>query len=214
MQSSPVCELLQTCASGREPQGWEEFVRRYGWRIEAGVRRALALYRARPARELVEELAQEVYCRLLEGRRRRLRDCRAADESGMAAYLAAVSRSVVADHLRRSRAGKRRPAALVHLGEMDEHRQEKWLVAPGASPEERLLSRERRRIFVERCRQVLGGRQRARNLRILHLAVLEGWSSREISRTGRCRLSASSIDSLLYRMKRRLAAAGIHLPRR
>ena len=47
---------------------------------------------------------------------------------------------------------------------------------------------------------------------IFERAVLDGWTSREIA--SRVDVSASSIDSLVHRMRRRLGAAGLAVPDR
>jgi len=79
--------------------------------------------------------------------------------------------------------------------------------------EDRLISAERRKAFLDSCRR-LAGRQRQRNLRIFRLAFLDGLTSVEISeRLGRP-ISANGIDTLLHRVRRRLAEEGLMVPRR
>ena len=85
---------------------------------------------------------------------------------------------------------------------------------PGLSPEERVLRRERQRIFLKRCRASLGPRSPERDLRVLYLAFLEGLSSREISRRMGRGTTPSCVDSLVHRVRKRLARGGLSIPHR
>jgi hypothetical protein len=58
---------------------------------------------------------------------------------------------------------------------------------------------------------VLGGRG---TVRILRLALFDGWTSREIARHLGGRLTATCVDSRLHRVRRLLAGLGLELPRR
>jgi DNA-directed RNA polymerase specialized sigma24 family protein len=126
-------------------------------------------------------------------------------------YLDKVAESVVVDSLRAASAAKRGRARLTNLPDEAGSFADR-LADPGVSPEERLLANELRRHFLQRCRAVAGRRSKDRSVRIVRLAVLEGWSSREISE--RFRLAPTGVDSLVHRMRHRLAQEGLHLQRR
>jgi hypothetical protein len=79
-------------------------------------------------------------------------------------------------------------------------------------PEERLLRDERRRGFLAICRQSLGRRADATTVRIARLALLEGWSSREIAARLGGRIGVAGIDTVIHRLRRSLAGRGIELP--
>ncbi len=72
----------------------------------------------------------------------------------------------------------------------------------------------RRRAFVALCRQALGRRATPTTVRIARLALLEGWSSREIAVGLAGRMGIAGIDSVIYRLRRNLARCGVELPRR
>ena len=212
MEPVAYVELVRRMAASGDHQSWREFIDRAGRRLVARVRRSLRRVGSPVGEELVEELLQEVYCRLLERGRRLLRSFRGVTEGEVMTYLGKVVDSVVIDHLRAAGAAKRgqdRQVAANALGGCFE-----LLADPGRSPEEALLARERRSLFLSRCRQVVGGRAARRQLRIVELALLEGWSSREIAAAAGTGLVASSVDSLVYRVRRRLAEEGLRLPRR
>jgi DNA-directed RNA polymerase specialized sigma24 family protein len=181
--------------------------------------------------EDVEDLAQDVVCRLLEVEARSAlrgdapmreenpRDAApqgVGDESanarrkrGRLLYLRQVTRNLAVDHVRRRATAKRAgdlPAATVAP---DSTQGLERLADRSPSPEERLLSRERRRQFLRLCdRHLRSRRLRRRDLEIVRLAWLDGLSSREIARGMRGALDAASIDSLLCRLRRRMRAAG------
>lgn len=203
-----------TAGRGPAAGGWEAFVARYDRPLASAVRRALARLGAPVRRDVVEEMVQEVYCRLLEHHSRRGGFRRSSDRE-VVGYLGRVARSVVIDQLRTARAAKRGGDwHRVTVAGGEGHAVDR-LADPAASPEDRLLARERRRLFLTRCRRCAGsGAQGRRNLRILELALLEGWSSREISRAMGGALRPSSVDTLIHRLKRRLATVGLAVPRR
>jgi hypothetical protein len=221
---------------------WETLIRRYGAGLEARVRRSLRQAGVRPRGEHIEEIVQEVYCRLLAGGSWRLRQCRATSQNQLGAFLGKVAERVALDHVRAARAqkrggparGRRAPADRAgaadgrgrgegregsgaggrdgHCGPGGERAghgdgEPRQLVDPRANPEERMLGRERMRLFLERCGALAGRREVRRNARILALAW-NGWNSGEIARVMGGRLTQRSIDSLLRRIRRRAAAQG------
>jgi DNA-directed RNA polymerase specialized sigma24 family protein len=195
---------------------WEELVRRYGVILRGQVRRSLhgAGFPFEP--EQVEERVQEVYYRLLTGGAGRLRLLRRWSERQVVAYLSKVAQRVVVDEVRAQAAAKRgglRLSFAACLGEAAER-----AVDPCGSPEERVMVAEARRLLLERCRRLAGSmgarHDRELCLRILRLAFLEGWTSREIACAEGGRLVVSTVDSLVHRARRRLARGGFEVPSR
>ncbi|HVT59359.1 MAG TPA: ECF-type sigma factor [Thermoanaerobaculia bacterium] len=185
---------------------WEELICRYGPSLKRRVGRVLRRSGIRPRGEQVEELLQEVYCRLLAAGSRRLLDCRASSERQVGAYLGRIAERVVLDQLRAARAWKRGGRALADRVCLDEDVAER-VADPRATPEDLLLSAERLALLLVRCGELVGRRQRRRNARIFALALLGGLSGAEISCAIGGRLSPRGVDALLRRIRRRLAAA-------
>lgn len=204
MEERAVCELLHRCARERRSTDWEELLGHYGPRLAAGVRRAFKRAGSPPSAEDVEELLQEVYCRLLEHGGRRLLRCHGSSEAEVGAYLLRLAENAALDHLRAAGAAKRGTDLQVALDAGPGARLSEVLSDSEASPEERVLDGERRRRLLVLCRRLAAGRYPRRNLAIFRLAVFEGWSSREIARACGGSLAPSSIDSVLHRMRRRL----------
>lgn len=205
-------------SSSKPDAAWEELIGRYGPGLKARVGSVLRRAGVPPRGEHVEEIVQEVYCRLLAGGGRRLRRCRATSENQIGAFLGRVAERVTLDQLRAARAQKRGGASAANPGTGFEGGQARaWSRPPGASewderavdpranPEELVLSRERMRLFLERCGALAGRRDYRRNARILALAFA-GLSSAEIARAVGGALTPRSIDGLLLRVRRYVAA--------
>ncbi len=212
MSREAICPTPEHRSPGVEILPFDDLVQRHGRTLRGRVRKAL-VRRGLPARDdHAQELVQEVYCRLLENRGQRWRACRGRTDQQVAAYLNKVAERVVLDHLRSSAASKRGADFLIPAG--DGPGQLPEVADPGASPEDRLLSQERRREFLALCRAAARGRAQRRNFRILRLALLEGHSSREIAALVDGKLTPSGIDTVVHRLRARLARAGIVLPDR
>ena len=179
---------------------WDAFARRHGRELTRAVACAMTRFGLRPEPEQVEELVQEVYCRLLARPAAAVAD---RPQGQLWAYLHRIARSVVIDEMRSRGAGKRGG------GRCREQETDVLLEqpAPGPSPEERVLAAERTELLRRRVRQLYPGAQGERNLRVLELAALEGMTSDEISLRLGGELSPSSVHTVLHRMRRYLTAA-------
>ncbi len=175
--------------------------------IRGAIVHALALYDLRNRPELVEDLTQEVWCRLLE--RRALTRFRGGDDSIRRRYLRRIAVNVVIDDLRSNGARKRMPARLLSLDaarhELDRH------FDPADCPERRLLARERLGSLIRLCREVVGNDARPEQWRVARLGLLEGRPSIEIARCLGGGWSVIAIDSYLSRLRQRLGRRGIRL---
>lgn len=192
----------------------DELARRYGRCLRRMAAEALGRLGQRADRHRIEDLVQDVYCKLLTSGRPP--DPRGRRERQVLAYLRRTVRSAAVDGLRIAAAAKRsngdrRSRTSVIAGPAAETDP----VDPAPTPEQRLLMRDRRRRFLAACRSAAGsGPRAARDARVTMLALLDGWSSREISAALGGRLRPASVDAAVSRMRGRLAAVGVVLPRR
>ncbi|MDX1644396.1 MAG: sigma-70 family RNA polymerase sigma factor, partial [Thermoanaerobaculia bacterium] len=205
-----VVGTLRRCAESESVDLWIEFERRFRPCLVAGITRALRLGGVTPDRERRRELLQEVYCRLLERDREALRRFRGSSDGEAFIYLKRVATSVALDRLRYESAAKRGAALAAHLAD---HVSES-VPSRGPTPEQLFAQRESWRAFWRDCRRLLRTRHAARDLAVLQLAVFEGWTSREIATAMVPRLSVSAVDTILHRVRRRLAGHGVELPER
>ena len=213
MENTGVVDVFRICASGsRDPRVWDEFVHRFQLRLRAGVSRVLRRLDQPATPDTVEDLVQDVYCRLLE---RGVGSFRGDSEGEVLTYLQRICDSVVVDRLRvRSTVKRGGRTRFVELGEGD-GAPAAVVADGGASPEARCLHRELRGLLLDGCRgRVDQDPWRERNLAIFELAVLDGWTSREIADGFDWGLKAGSIDSVVHRQRRKLRQRGLEAPPR
>ena len=213
MESFEGRELMRRCAQERDSRAWAEFRRRFERRLVSGLRRGLRRTGLRFPPVDLEDLLQDVYCKLLDNGGRNLLRCRGTAEEAISAYLGRVAETVAIDSIRSEVAAKRGNGK---VGGYPQSRRGVDLDTADCTigPEQRLLTRENRSVFLRRCREVVGPRRPGRDLRVLYLACIEGWCSRDIARALGEGLTPSSIDSLVHRARKRLAAKGVGVPPR
>lgn len=194
------------------PQGclWEDLLERFGPALRRRVVLALGRAGVPLDPDEVQEAVQESWCRLLS---RGSTFLHARSDAEIRRFLARVAESTVLDRWRGGAAAKRGGAAVrleveAAVGATD----------PGADPEERAIWSQRRRLFLDRCRfhGSTAGKplEERRNAWILERALLHGWSSREIADAAGGRLSASAVDTIVHRVRHRLAEEGFRVPLR
>lgn len=195
----------------RTETDWCALVDRHAARVRSAVAVALRAFGERPDPDRVDDLVQEVWCRLLERDRHRRAGPRGVHEGETASYLRRVAATVVADVLRADGAAKRRPRQLVPLaGDAEGRRDEP--ADPRTCPLRSLLARDQLRRFLETCGELAGRRTRRERRRLVRLAFVAGLSSSDIAaRLGRG-WTAAGVDAVLFRLRRRLSARGERVP--
>lgn len=211
--ATPFHEVLHACAEPRAEAAWEIFLQHYGRRLRAEVRAALLRAGVFPARDLLDDLAQEVLCRLLERDRRALAEFRGGSVGEAREYLRRIVASVVVDALRAATAAKRRPSVdPISLEALDAD------AAPWADrrscPEARFLARDELGRLCRQLRRLLGARATPERWRAVRLALVHGLSSREVAARLGGSWTEGAIDSLVHRLRRRLEREGAPLPAR
>ena len=216
MKERSAVELFRVCTAdctskGRDNLAWGEFVLRFQPLLRSSVARVLRRLDQRASPEVVDDLVQDVYCRLLE----RGSDAFRGDNEGeVVNYLRRVCESVVVDR-QRGRATQKRGGRTLLIDLDPNRRTLADLIADGdTSPEERCLHRELRGLLLDGCRLMYQGPRPERNLAIFELAVLDGWTSREIADRFDWGLKAGSIDSVVHRQRKKLKRRGLEAPER
>ncbi len=197
--------LLQRCLASREAGDWQTFIDRHGGEVRRAVYQAAVRAYLPVTSQDLDEMVQDLYCRLLSIRRQ---SYAGRTENELWHYVHRVAHSLVVDRHRLQGARKRQPRP--RSGAADPSS----VPSPRLDPEQRLLKKERRKLFFERCYEVVCCDRMGLELKALALALLEGWSSRDIARELRGGLSAGRVDRLVYRLRRLLARDGIRMPRR
>jgi len=195
--------LVERCTRDPASSAWSTLVERYDGHLRRGVHRAFRRVGQSPTPDRVDDLVQEAYCRLLEDRGRRLRTFRGTVPAELGAWLRRIAERTAIDHLRAAAADKRGRDLLVPASVLAESSPD-----PRSSPAQRVEQREQLRHFVRRCRALAPGEKDAR---ILALVLLGGWTSRDVARATGGAYSPSRVDTLVHRLRRRLAAEGLRL---
>lgn len=191
--------------------GWQAMFGRYEAFLHRRVAKAMRAAGLRPVPEEVVEHVQEVYCRLLQGGTPRLRHLGRLQIKAVLAYLGRVAESTVFDQVRVAGAAKRGGWRLLRMGRHTRFRAER-VPDPADNPERALLLSERRQIFLRRIEAWDDLGPPERNARVVWMAVVEGWRSRDIARE--VSLAPRTVDTLIHRIRRRFAEEGVELRRK
>jgi RNA polymerase sigma factor (sigma-70 family) len=212
-------DLIQhlTQAPADDPR-WREFVSRFRPRLRLSVYRCFQTEAERnpgvgagPPSEIVDDLTQEVFVRLLDGERRALSRFQGRTEHSAYTYLSAIAVNLVRDHFRTLRADKT-PKAPTSLSNAigPEPGDEgpvfaQTLVSGGAGPERFVASSELR----DEIRAVVDelsprGSTSARDRLVFQLFFIEGLTVDEIAANRSIRLSASGVEKCIRRIRKAL----------
>jgi RNA polymerase sigma factor (sigma-70 family) len=175
--------------------GWEDIVREHEGMMRARIWRLFERVGQPPGKELVEEIVQEVYCRLFGDALKRWRG-RSVRE--LLAFMGTIAERTVVDHLRKVQATKRTGIREICLGRRIE------LIPDPRDPEQDLLLAESRSVVLRRCLDAPSRRGR-RNVWVARMALLEGYTNQEIAQAAGGRLSPANVACLVHRLRRRLA---------
>lgn len=189
---------------------FDSLVDRHAGVVRRAVHGVLLRFGVRADPDRLRDLEQEVWCRLLERQRSGRLGPRGRHVGETVRYLRRVAVSTVVDHLRSAGAAKRRPVALVPIEETDP----RGPADPRADPEGGLIARDELRRRVAAWRRALGGRGAKDRFRIVRLAWIHGLSSAEIAERLGGGWTPGGIDSMLCRLRARLAARGDAAPLR
>lgn len=185
--------------------GWEDVFREHEGLLRARIWRLFEQAGQQPGRELVEEILQEMCCRLFEDALPRWRGKTVYE---LLSYIGIVAERTVIDHHRRVQANKRTGIREIYLGRRIEQ------IADPRDPERDLLHAESQAVLLRRCRDMPSRRGRRRNAWVARLALLEGWTNQEIAHAAGGRLSPANVACLVHRLRRRLARPAIPRSRR
>lgn len=210
-----VSELLERCS--RQPTdnvAWEEFVRRFQPTIRSNViktfqRKSHEDHDRKPQfpDDLIEDLVQDVYKRLIADRNRAFDRFEGEYENSIYQYLAMIAINVVRDHFRQVRAQKR-PKVSYSLDELLEAGDSALLNSavsgldgqPQTGLDPRFTSEE----IDQALRKAATGKNRDRDILIFQLRYYEGLTLEEIAKVTRGKLSAISVGSILNRTARKI----------
>jgi RNA polymerase sigma factor (sigma-70 family) len=200
---TPAADLLRECGEKLTDRVlWTKFQERFQGLIFLYLMRALRLSRIQDdVSNVVPDLAQEVYVRLVQHNGRVLRSFRGTTEFSVMAFLARVSSSVVQDHQRQISSEKRRaqviPIDSAKAGEL----------AASGSTESAELDSNALLLWIDIERIVEGDPDRKnarRNALIFKLHYIDGFEAGEIASFPGFGLTKSGVETILARLRKRI----------
>jgi DNA-directed RNA polymerase specialized sigma24 family protein len=201
-----AADLLRECGQKLTDRAlWTRFQDRFQGLIFLYLLRALNLRGIHEdTTDVVPDLAQEVYLRLVQHDGRILRTFRGATEFSVMAFLARISSSVVLDHLRAATSEKRRaqvvPLDSARMAEVNEP-SSRASTELNSTPLSAILSW----IDIERIVEGDPDRKNARrNALIFKLHYIDGFDSAEIARFPGFDLTQSGVETVLARLRKRI----------
>ena len=186
--SEPLDEVIRSCADGTDRPAWILFVRHFHRLIAKTIIQTARQFGTQPP-EVVDDLIQETYLRILESRvLDRLRD---AEPNAIRGLIQAVACSAVQDHFRAQRALKR--GGGVPTIPMDD--------STPSDRENRSAFVMERDVLLGEVRRILEEREtRPRDRYIFWLYYRHGMSAKAISKIPSLGLTAKGVESTIQRL--------------
>jgi RNA polymerase sigma-70 factor, ECF subfamily len=185
-------ELISRCVSSREPEAWEEFVKRFQPLIAGVVARA-AMRWTQISAALIDDLIQETYLKLCTEEFRRLRDFESHHEGAIYGFLKTVAYNVTMDYFKVHHASKR-GANLASDADFDT-----TLEATGRESlaDEQILVHEIEALLVR-----ISKNERDRSIFLLYYR--HGFSAKTIAGIPGIELTQKGVESCLLRIVKQL----------
>jgi len=210
-----VHQLLTRCQQ-RPPDedAWREFVRRYHGAIRASVAKTFHSRatqeidrRAQFPDDLIEDLVQVVYVRLVEEGKRALDRFEGQHDNSIFQYLGIISMNVVRDHFREAKAQKR-PKISFSLDELLENAGDGGMLKDAVSGIDGSSTGPVSNLTMDDLEAALNRavsrRHRERDALIFKLRYLDGLTLEEIKKTLGLEISPIGIGSILNRINQKL----------
>lgn len=194
-------DLLREC--GRkltDASLWQIFQDRFHRQITTYVIRTIWMLHDKTDPDLVCDLVQDVYLRLLQSNGRPMSSFRGETDFSVFAFLGRMAMSAVSDYHRSQQARKRQTAEIISIEMV--RRNEERISTTGDADVTAILAW----IDVQRLIESDPDRRNAtRNVLIFKLHYVEGLSVREISQYPGFDLAESSIEKILINLRAQLA---------
>jgi len=202
-----AADLLRECGEKLTDRAlWQQFQQRFQGLIFLYLMRALHLNNIKEdVADIVPDLAQEVYLRLVQNDGRILRSFRGTTEFSVMAFLARISLSVVQDYQRANNTDKRRAQVIP----IDSLRASELQGASAGSPstDASHWNTVARLMDVEKAIAADPDRKNARrNVLIFKLHHVDGFLASEIAQFPGFGLTKSGVETILARLKKRFEA--------
>jgi RNA polymerase sigma-70 factor (ECF subfamily) len=191
-------ELIRACAEGNDGTAWEEFVARFQRPISLSIARTACKWGKAPA-QFVDDLLQEVYCKLWADKcRLLLQFAQQHSDEAVLGYIKTIAINVAHDHFKSLHSQKH------GAGETDQLNADFDPPSQGGSfghPE--ALDRE---VFLKQVDTQLhdcaAGSNQERDCLIFWFYYLQGMSAKAIAALATIKLTAKGVEAVIFRLTR------------
>jgi RNA polymerase sigma-70 factor, ECF subfamily len=191
-------ELIRACAEANDGAPWEEFVSRFQRPISLSITRTACKWGENPA-QFVDDLLQEVYCKLWADKcRLLLQFAQQHSEEAVLGYIKTIATNLAHDHFKSLHSRKHGSR------ETDQLHDDFDPPAPASSfghPE--ALNRE---IFLKQVDAQLqdcaAGSNHERDCLIFWFYYLQGMSAKAIAALAAIKLTAKGVEAVIFRLTR------------
>jgi RNA polymerase sigma factor (sigma-70 family) len=198
-----AADLLRQCGEKlADRRLWEIFRKRFHRLIFVYLLRVLRHHSKRDdVQELVADLAQEVYVRLVRANGSMLRGFRGETDYSVTAFLARVCVSVVSDHFRQQEGTFRLAQNVISLEDAKDS-----MRRSGEDHDELNVSAVLSWIDIQRVIESDPDQKNAqRNVLIFKLFYIDGLTAQEIAANPVFKLSESGVQGVLLRLRKRIS---------
>lgn len=211
--SFPILDLVKLYLISKDESVWQECYKRFSKYIKLYLRKAWKLrvsstnVDSAHTKEILRDLSQNTYVKLLEFDCQALRNFQGQSETSFLAYLAKIAANVVSEYSRKQSATKRRGTELSIEALLDNETCElfgtralsfDFLSVDGEKSCFTQLAGKQASEFIENS---LNSPNSKRDFLIFRLSVAEGLTPKQIIEAANLDLKPSSIESIVRRVK-------------
>ncbi len=191
-------ELIRACAESDNGAAWEEFVARFQRLISLSVARTACKWAKAPA-QFVDDLLQEIYCKLWADKCRLLLEfARQHSEEAVLAYIKTISINVAHDYFKSLHSQKRGGRETDQpLEDSDPAARSDSFGGPDAMDHQVLLGQ-----IEEQLLDCAAGSNLERDCIIFWLYYLQRMSAKAIAALATMKLTAKGVEAVIFRLTR------------
>lgn len=191
-------ELIRACAESDDGAAWEEFVARFQRPISLSVARTACKWAKAPA-QFVDDLLQEIYCKLWADKCRLLLEfARQHSEEAVLAYIKTIAINVAHDYFKSLHSQKRGGGETDQpLEDSDPAARSDSFGGPDAMDHQVLLSQ-----IEEQLLDCAAGSNQERDCMIFWLYYLQRMSAKAIAALATIKLTAKGVEAVIFRLTR------------
>jgi RNA polymerase sigma-70 factor (ECF subfamily) len=193
-----AAELIRACAESNDGEAWEEFVARFQRPVSLSIARTAWKWGKDPA-QFVDDLLQEVYCKLWADKcRLLLQFAQQHSDEMVLGYIKTIAIHVAHDHFKSLHSQKHGAGETDQLhDDFDPASQGGGFGGPEAMDREVFLKQ-----VDDQLQDCAAGSNKQRDCLIFWFYYLQGMSAKAIAALATIKLTAKGVEAVIYRLTR------------